>query len=143
MSEHDEPEIGFDPQNFDPEKDVPTSSVRLVERLVARVPELRPSYDEHVADNDFVLPHVYFGDVTRWVVADFEVTGERPDATGGWRDVVAFLEEEYDHSDDDAQAVIEQSFIENLPYPGEPGYGIERHLGARLTAIYRSQRPDG
>lgn len=141
MSEHDEPEIGFDPQHFDPQKDVPTSSVRLVERLVARVPELRPSYDEHVADYDVVLPHVYFGDVTRWVVADFEATRERPDATGGWRDVVEFLDEEYPVSDDDAQAVIEQSFVENLPYPGEPGYGIERHLGPELTAIYRSQRP--
>lgn len=139
MSEHDEPEIGFDPQNFDPDRDVPTSSVRLVERLVARVPELRPSYDEHVADYDFVLPHVYFGDVTRWTVADYEAGADRE--SGGWRDVVAFLEEEYDHSDYDAQAVIEQSFVENLPHQGEPGHGIEQHLGPKLVAVYRSQRP--
>lgn len=138
MSEHDEPEIGFDPQNFDPEKDVPTSSVRLVERLVARVPELRPSYDEHVADYDLVLPHVYFGDVTRWTVGDYEADSDRE--SGGWRDVVAFLEEEYDQSDYDAQAVIEQSFVENLPHPGESADGIVGQLGPRLKAIYDDQR---
>lgn len=138
MTEHDEPEIGFDPQHFDPEQDVPTSSARLVERLVARVPELRPGYDEHVADYDFILPHVYFGDVTRWTVADYEADSDRE--SGGWRDVVAFLEEEYDHSDDDAQAVIDQSFVENLPHPGEPGDGIVQRLGPKLKAIYDEQR---
>lgn len=134
----DDVEIGFDPQNFDPAKDVASSAVRLVERLVARVPELRPSYDEHVADYDFVLPHVFFGDVTRWTVADYEADETR--AEGGWRDVLAFLEDEYEGSSYDAQAVIEQSFVENLPYDGEPGYGIEQHLGPKLAAIYRSQR---
>jgi hypothetical protein len=138
MSEHDEPEIGFDPENFDPAKDVPTSSTRLVERLVARMPELRPSYEERVADYDFVLPHVYFGDVTRWTVADYEADGDRE--SGSWRDVVGFLEEEYDHSDYDAQAVIEQSFTENLPHPGQSADGIVQGLGPRLRAICDQQR---
>lgn len=141
-------EMGFDPEkydpaNYDPAQFVSSSEVRLVERLVARVPGLRQSYDEHVADNDVLMPHVYFGDVTRWVVADFEATRDRPDATGGWRDVIEFLEEEYPASDDDAKAVIEQSFVENLPYPGEPGYGIERHLGPELASIYRDERSPG
>ncbi|MBO0826670.1 MAG: hypothetical protein J2P24_02700 [Streptosporangiales bacterium] len=136
-------EMGFDPANYDPAQFVSSSEVRLVERLVARVPGLRQSYDEHVADNDILLPHVYFGDVTRWVVADFEETRDRPDATSGWRDVVEFLEEEYPTSDDDAKAVIQQSFIENLPYADEPGYGIERYLGQNLRAIYDRYRPRG
>ncbi|MBO0826667.1 MAG: hypothetical protein J2P24_02685 [Streptosporangiales bacterium] len=139
--EPDGPEVPFDPYNFDPVKDVPSSSRRLVDRLVARVPELRPAYDEHIADYDVSLPHLFFADVTRWTVADYEANGDR--TSGGWRDVVAFLEEEYEHSDDEAQAVIEQSFIENLPYPDEPGHGIEQHLGPQLAAIYRDQRPSG
>lgn len=133
----------YDPANYDPADFVSSSEVRLVERLVAHVPELRPSYDEHVADNGVVLGHVYFGDVTRFVVADYEAARERADSSGPWRAVLTFLEEEYPHSDDDAKAVIEQSFIENLPYAGEPGYGVERHLGPNLRAIYDQQRPPG
>jgi hypothetical protein len=121
--------------DFDVRPFVASSSVALVERLVARVPALRPVRDEHVADNGMLLPHVCFGDVTRWVVADFEGGGE------GWREVLAFLEDAYPSEGYDAQAVIEQSLIENLPYPGQEGYGIERHLGPRLRAIYDEQRP--
>lgn len=136
--DRDGSDVPFDPYNFDPEKDVSSSSRRLVERLLARVPDLRPAYDEHIADYDVSLPHLFFADVTRWTVADFEANGDR--TSGGWRDVVAFLEEEYDHSDYDAQAVIEQSFVENLPHPGQPAEGIVQRLGPRLKAIYDQQR---
>ena len=114
---------------------VPDSSTELVQRLVDRVPVLRPAYEEHLADYDLVLPHVFFGDVTRWAVASY-IAGDN-----GWRTLVAFLEEEYADADYDAQAVIEQSFVENLPYPHEEGYGIEREFGPRLTEMYRQQRP--
>lgn len=125
MSEHDELERGTDPpeyaellKNFDPdnpdaEKLVPPSERRLVERLVTRAPELRPSLDEHIADNDTVLPHVYFGDLTRWTIVDYQAHSERE--SGGWRDVVAFLEDEYDDAGFPAQAVIEQSFLRTFP----------------------------
>ena len=40
----------------------------IVNRLLTEVPELRPLYDEHLHGNDEFLPHVFFGDVTRYVM---------------------------------------------------------------------------
>lgn len=36
--------------------------------LVRAVPELIPLYEEHLRDNDELLPHVFMGDVTRFVI---------------------------------------------------------------------------
>lgn len=125
----------FDPANIDPARWRGESESLFVLRLVDRVPALRPLLDEHIADYDIVLAHLFFGDVTRWVVASYGAGGDQ------WRGVVDFLEQEYRDCDDDVQAVIEQSFVENLPYPHEPGYGIEGRLGPRLSQLYHEQRP--
>lgn len=42
----------------------------FVEELLQLVPELKPAYTEHIADNDALLPHVFFGDVTRFAIAE-------------------------------------------------------------------------
>ena len=47
----------------------------LISTLVLEIPELRPMLDGHLRDNDGeLLPHVFFGDVTRWA----EGTGRAP-----------------------------------------------------------------
>lgn len=117
---------------------IPAPTVALVERITQRVPELGTACVAHHAEFDEILPHVFFGDVTRWVVGEYQANRERD----RWRDVLAFLEDEYAATTDaDALAVIEQSFVENLPYPDEPGHGIEQELGPRLRAVYAELRP--
>jgi len=41
----------------------------IVSELLAGVPELRDIYDEHISRNDTLLPHVFMGDVARFVTA--------------------------------------------------------------------------
>jgi hypothetical protein len=44
------------------------TSVDYVRNLVRLVPSLLPAMDEHLKDNDEMLPHVFFGDLTRVVI---------------------------------------------------------------------------
>lgn len=39
----------------------------LVGELVSRVPELLPVLQAHLDDYDGLLPHLFMGDVTRWI----------------------------------------------------------------------------
>jgi hypothetical protein len=38
--------------------------------LLESTPEVGPIYDEHVRDHGTCLPHVFFGDVTRFAIAE-------------------------------------------------------------------------
>lgn len=49
--------------------DAPRTSPDFVSWLVARHPDLVPVLNEHLPDNDELLPHVLFGDVTRHALA--------------------------------------------------------------------------
>jgi hypothetical protein len=40
----------------------------FVGRLLQVLPELKSTYEQHLADNDLLLPHVFMGDVTRFVI---------------------------------------------------------------------------
>jgi hypothetical protein len=42
----------------------------FIKELLRTVPELQPAYAEHLNDNDTLLPHVFMGDVTRFVIAE-------------------------------------------------------------------------
>jgi hypothetical protein len=46
--------------------ELPRTSPEFVEWLVARHPGLAPILGDHLAFNDELLPHVLFGDVTRY-----------------------------------------------------------------------------
>jgi hypothetical protein len=47
----------------------PSSDPEAIEFLVSRVPALRPTLAEHVADNDEVLSYLAFADFNRWFCA--------------------------------------------------------------------------
>ena len=44
----------------------------VAQRLVEVVPEFSGAVEEHRSDNDEILPHVLYGDLTRFVVAAAE-----------------------------------------------------------------------
>ncbi|MGW7026836.1 hypothetical protein ACWGFX_06525 [Streptomyces xanthophaeus] len=113
--------------------------VRLVEELVAQVPGFEDAYECHVFNENGVLAHMFFWDVVQDTVRSYLAEGDRdgPD----WREVLAFLEEETRRRVPGAIEVIVTSFLNDLPYEGEPGYGVERHLGPAMKAKYLQLRP--
>lgn len=42
--------------------------VRFINNLLSQVPDLQPTYEEHLRDEGELLPHLFLGDVTRFVV---------------------------------------------------------------------------
>ncbi|GAA2723356.1 hypothetical protein GCM10010439_18410 [Actinocorallia aurantiaca] len=109
----------------------------LVEKLVEHFPELREIYEIHVENNGGLLAHVFFWDVTQEILQCYlGGPGELQD----WRPVLDFLEEEYGKNDALAREVIVTSFIDNLPYSGQPGEDLSRHLGPRLAEVHRRLR---
>lgn len=115
------------------------AGMRLVEDLVAQVPGFEDAYECHVFNEHGVLPHVFFWDVVQDTVRSYLAEGDPngPD----WRGVLAFLEEETRRRVPGAIEVIVTSFLYDLPYKGEPGYGIEAHLGPAMKESYLQLRP--
>nr|WP_298719868.1 hypothetical protein [uncultured Steroidobacter sp.] len=78
----------------------------LIERLLAAVPDLRGVYDEHISDNDELLPHVFFGDVTRFAIENA--------AAPSVASLLALLDEALADADEEVREVVAASFVENL-----------------------------
>ena len=112
----------------------------LVKALVDRFPGLNPIYREHLNDNNQVLlPHVLFWNLTRAAVDSF--LGQEPHLD--WLDLVTTLDDEYEGGDSYVRGIVEASFLENLPYPGERGYEIVKSLPNGLRAGFCRLRPAG
>ena len=89
-------------------------SQAFVETLVARVPALRPVLDEHVRDHDCVLPHVFMGDVTRFVVEQATADGDLSSVNS----ILDILENGLGIASEPITDVILASFVENLAGEG-------------------------
>jgi hypothetical protein len=113
----------------------------LVERMVTAVPALAPLAQENTfGDHGDVLVHIFLGDVVAREVENFEA-GERDEVLA----VLDLVEREFAGTDEpqrNADEAIAVSFVENLPYPGEPGAGIVDLLGPKLRAELGRQRAD-
>ena len=82
----------------------------FVKRLLRAVPELNAVYDESLEDNDMLLPHVFMGDVTRFIAAE----AGRTSGTSILQRFLRHLENELSAGDAEAIELIRASFIENL-----------------------------
>ena len=82
--------------------------------FVASVPELRPAWDDHVRDNGEPLPHVFFGDVSRFAV---EVARARDAVLAGR--LAGALEQLAASPEADVENVIHVSFVEYFVWGGE------------------------
>jgi hypothetical protein len=114
---------------------VPESTVDFLRRLADGVPSLRGRVAEHFERlNGRPLPHAFIGEVV-FEAVDL-VASDRAEVV---RPLLGFLEAEYG-VDADIDNVIEVSFIEMLPNPGERGVEIEDLLGPKLKAELERQR---
>lgn len=113
------------------------SQLRLVRQLVKEVPEFQSVVAEHEAFNEDLLPHVLFGDLTRWVIDLYRRArnspNERVDSVRVLNRALSFLEERFEDVDDEAsQDLITLSFLENLGQAGPDFEGIRAQLGPAL-----------
>lgn len=82
----------------------------FVRRLVSTSPELVEVYQQHIADQGEILPHVLMGDITRVVVA--ASTGS---TQANWlHDFLQQLEAGMVSGDTDIAELVGVSFVENL-----------------------------
>ena len=86
----------------------------LIERLLQVVPELKPHYEEHLADHDKLLPHVFMGDVTRFAIRESATPPRLPVVERLLTVLEAGLS-----GPEEVQELIVASFVENLM--GEKG----------------------
>lgn len=108
----------------------------LVQRMVDAVPALEPiARDNTYGEHDDVLVHQFLAEVAKREAANV-ATGERLDEV---RAVLDLLEAELGTGDVDEPIGV--SFVENLPYPGDPGIAIVDQLGPKLRAMLVRQRP--
>ena len=106
----------------------------LIDRLTELSPGLSEVLREHLADMDGeLLPHLFFGDLTRYVVALCGRAESSADAARELDAILGFLEERMARGTEPEDNLISVSFLENLPYPWEAGAGLRYRLGPTLT----------
>lgn len=118
-------------------------TVSFVQSIVARFPGLKPLLAEHIKDNHEILPHLFFGDVTRYALS--LVRARKPDQKPELHMLLDFLEKAFEDGSEELQELIAVSFLENLQGTGDEGTHIIAMLGPRLTdqwhMISPSSRP--
>jgi hypothetical protein len=119
------------------------SSELFVRNTVSIFPELRQLFDEHMRDNfDQMLPHIFFGDVTRWFDARLVDDPNDPEAIR----LSQYLESIYDVAPEDVQNVIYVSFVENLETNGPGAHVLGPQLRAaaeELGVLHSTDEPSG
>jgi hypothetical protein len=141
----------------------------FVDGLLRTVPVLHRLADEtRYGYHQVVLPHLFLSEVVRrevalltggasltfgWVDADGTLhaddddraeqehlyLADSADPADEIRTVLDHLEDALG-ADAEVDGIIRVSFVENLPYPGEPGEDIVRQLGPRMTAALEQSR---
>jgi hypothetical protein len=87
-----------------------STNASFIEELLRRVPQLKAIYDEHLTDNEMLLPHVFMGDVTRFIIAE----AETPRSQGALRTLLEHLENGLRTGSDEVKELIVVSVVENL-----------------------------
>ena len=110
--------------------DMANNTQQFCEELVQNFNNLGPILIEHVSDNDEILPHVFLGDVTRYVLAD----GIQR------RELVRFLDDRFTKGEKDIRDLIAVSFIENLESEEELEHATQDVKADALCEEWHRQR---
>ena len=102
----------------------------VCEELVHKVPLLAGLLKEHIEDYDELLPHVFMGEVSRYVVSYRE----------GRKQIGDFLDECFRDCGDDIQNLIAVSFVENLVSEDEFERALDGASADALRKEWRKQR---
>lgn len=110
-----------------------TNIQEFFKSLLEKVPGLTDLYKDHLFDNDEFLPHVFMGDVTRYVCVLAQKVNRGSEALKPELiTIVDFLEEGLIDGNDELRNIIEVSFVENLE-KADPCYAlIKKCMGPNL-----------
>jgi len=103
--------------------------------LIKIVANLRYIYDEHIEDYDELLPHVFFGDLTRYVVELYKSILKDTSDKGKWDElekILTYLENGMSGKDEKVQELIAVSFLENLDLTDSSLRTFEEKFGPHL-----------
>ena len=106
------------------------ADVLFVEELLRRIPELWPAYDEHLSNNDALLPHVFMGDVCRFAT----VNVDNPQARVALEALLSVMEDGLTTGGESVKGLIGGSFVENLIGEWAALRGMMPLMGPRLKA---------
>lgn len=82
----------------------------FIQDLMRLVPELKPIYDQHLTENDTLLPHVLMADLARFAVDEVAGVRHRPAVVK----LLSQLENGLSDGDSETRELIVASFAENL-----------------------------
>lgn len=107
----------------------PTGTMGLfIEELLQKVPELKPVYDGHLAENGELLPHAFMSDLTRFVIAE----AENPASRDVLERLLGYLEKGLTVGSEHVQEMIVVSFVESLIDENATIKAIESLMGPNL-----------
>ena len=107
--------------------DAPRTATEFIGWLVERHPPLAPIRDEHLADFGELLPHVFFGDVTRYASSLAREGADASDLDRLLTDLDRALTAGEAH--DEVDNLVWVSFVENAQgVPGDDDEALRRHL---------------
>jgi hypothetical protein len=109
-----------------------TARAEFVEDLVRRIPSLKPVYERHMSENDELLAHIFFGDLTRFVISEHRETLRSGTSRPALDSVLEALEAGLAEGDPDVGEVIVVSFLENLWQAGDDYETLVKRLGPQL-----------
>ncbi len=112
------------------EIDVKDKSQDFCEELVRRFDDLAPMLQEHIEDNDEILPHVFMGDITRYVLSDGLQRQE----------LVRCLDDALRKGGEEIQNLIAVSFVENLESDEELERALRNVQADAMREEWRRQR---
>lgn len=90
---------------------VPLSTRDFIRQLLREAPELRPILDEHVADNDEVLLHVFVARVRDFAIEAFEGTDRELSNR-----IASVFDAGLRHGDEHVENAVAVSFVEDTPW---------------------------
>jgi hypothetical protein len=106
----------------------------FADHLRTAVPGFDRVYDEHLADNDDILPHVLLGDLVRFLSREVEVHG---DESVTLKQAMRLLESGMGSADARLQELVAVSFLENLDPADASFRTISELFGPKLEQQYR------
>lgn len=115
---------------------------KLRVRLIESVPELQFMFDSHLNDYDELLPHVFFGDLARYVKmcyqAPYFLTESQSLRNNGIR-ILGILEEALVSPSPEIQELIAVSFLEHFSESNDKDLPIIKDFGSNLQILFKQQ----
>ncbi len=114
------------------------SSEQFIHGLAAEFSGVGALLTEHVGYYEELIPHVFFGELTPWLVSTFLDDPRPSDVRSA---LLSRLDAALAGGSDEVRNLVYVSFVENLPYAGEDGAAVVAELPPTLRAALEEQRP--